>query len=167
MLGKEWGAMLESYPSAELVSSDGKSRIIVCVYNYEVSQAALNAAAIDWLICRLRVECLDFAGEVDGPYLESGSILRWQAEAEVLCNTYQATGWFSAIEPELEFKLERDELNSQQFKVSGHLTTGRRERSAVLSYEFLTDVRCLRNFVEGLERLCVSFPARNHPTSSP
>jgi hypothetical protein len=162
---KEWEDWLGNYPSAELVSNDGKDRILICVYSYDVPQEALDASDIDWLNCRMRVECLNFAGEVDGPYLESGSILHWQAEAEALCNTYKETGWFSAIEPELDFKLERDDINRQQFKVTGHLTTGRGERSSTLGFEFLTNVGSLHNFTEGLERLGTTFPARNRPAS--
>ncbi|MFB5676339.1 hypothetical protein ACE3NQ_08055 [Paenibacillus terreus] len=165
MSGKEWKELLESYPSAELVSSDGKDRILICVYGYELPQAMLDASDIDWLKCRMRVECLNFAGEVDGPYLESGSLLHWQAEAEALCNTYKETGWFSAIEPELQFRLERDDIHRQQFKVTGHLATRIVEQSSVLSYEFLTNVRSLHDFAKGLGRLGASFPARNRPAS--
>lgn len=167
MLGKEWEDLLSSYPSAELVSSDRKKRIIICVYGYDSPQVMLDASDIDWLKCRIRVECLNFAGEVDGPYLESGSLLHWQAEAEALCNTYKETGWFSAIEPELDFRLERDDIHRQQFKVTGHLAARIVEQSSVLNYEYLTNVRSLRDFAAGLERLVASFPARNRPISRP
>ncbi|MFM9279350.1 hypothetical protein ACI1P2_15140 [Paenibacillus sp. p-8] len=104
---------------------------------------------------------------MDGPYLESGSIQHWQAEAEALCNTYKETGWFSAIEPELDFKLERDDISRQRFKVGGHLVTRRGERSTTLNYEFLTDVSRLRQFAEGLKKLGMAFPARNRPATRP